>query len=291
MPDRHDIPAAREGIGRRPSLARRTAAAIGRHIAEVLENEELASQAGLLQGIEPRVRLLAILLFAVTASLLRSPWLLATMSALAASLAAASGVRVRSFARKVWGSAGLFAVLLALPATTSAVTPGPVVVSLGPVVLSAPGLLVALTLVLRVTAAAGIALLIVWTMRFNELLSALSQLKVPDIIVATLAMAQKQIVSLMRTVEQIHLARESRTLTSGTDAENRGWVTGRMAFVVQRSLSTADEVYDAMLARGFDGSMRLLHRGAAGPRDWRYLAAALAVCTLMIVIDRGVLHL
>ena len=75
----------------------------------------------------------------------------------------------------------------------------------------------------------------------------------PDVIVATLAMAQKQIVTLLRTVEQIHLARESRTLSAGTARENRAWVIGRMAFVLRKSLKTADDVYDAMLARGFDG--------------------------------------
>lgn len=286
----HDI-AASEGRARRPSLARRTAEGIGRRIAEVLENEELATRPGFLQRLEPRAKLLGILLFAVTASLLRSPWLLAVMFALAAGLAAASQVRVRTFVRTVCGSAGLLAALLAAPAAMRAVTPGRVLVELGALSLTVPGVLVALTLVLRVTAAAGIALLIVWTMRWNDLLSALSQLRVPDIIVATLAMAQKQIVSLMRTVEQVHLARESRTLTVGTNAENRSWVTGRMAFVVRKSVKTADEVYDAMLARGFDGTMRLLpRRRSGGVRDWFCLLAALAVCAVLIALDRGALR-
>jgi len=286
----HDIAPARQARIRRPSLAHRTAWGIGRNIAEVLANEELAARQGFLQRIEPRVRLLAVLLFAVTASLLHSPWSLAAMLALAATLAAASQVRVRSFMRKVWGSAGIFVILLAAPAATRLVTPGRVLVSLGALSLTVPGVLGAVTLVLRVVAAAGIALLIVWTMRWNDLLSALSQLRLPDVIVATLAMAQKQIVSLLRTVEQIHLARESRTLSAGTTAENRDWVIGRMAFVVHKSVRTADEVYDAMLARGFDGTMRLLPRDRGRARDWFYLLAALTFCAAMMALDRGALR-
>ena len=59
-------------------------------------------------------------------------------------------------------------------------------------------------------AAAGFCLLVVWTMRWTELLHALTALRLPGVIVATLAMAHKQILTLLRTVEQTHLARESR---------------------------------------------------------------------------------
>ncbi len=286
-----DIRPADLGGGRlRPSLARRTAESVGRHVSEVLENEDLATADGLLQRIDPRAKLLAILLFSVTASLLRSPWLLAAMFAIALALAAASAVSPLSFARKVWGSAGLLAVLLAVPAATRLVTPGPVLVPLGALSLSTPGVLGAVTLVLRVVASAGTALLIVWTMRWSDLLGALTRLKVPDVIVATLAMTQKQIVSLMRTTQQIHLARESRTIAEGSVAENRDWVTGRMAFVVRKSIKTADDVYDAMLARGFSGSMCLVARVQGGRRDWAYLAAAAATAAALLGIDRAMLR-
>lgn len=284
-----DIAPASVGRQRRRSLARRTAETIGRHIAEVLDNEELAARPGLLQRIEPRVKLLIIVSFAVTASLLRSPWLLAALFALALVMAWASAVSPASFARKVWGSAGLLAVLLAAPATTAWITPGPVLATFGPITLTVTGVMAAITLVLRVVASAGIALLIVWTMRWTDLLAALTRLRVPDVVVATLAMTQKQIVSLMRTVEQIHLARESRTLVIAATGEDREWVTGRMAFVVHKSIKTADDVYDAMLARGFDGSVRLMSRVTADATSWLYLAGSVAVAVALIGLDRGVL--
>jgi len=269
-----------------PSLARRTAEAIGRHIGEVLDNEEVAARPGLLQRIDPRVKVLSIVLFSVTASLLRSPWLLLAMVLAALGLAAASAVHPASFARKVWGSAGLLAVLLAAPAMTQLITPGPVLVRLGPLSLTTTGVLGAVTLVLRVVASAGIALLIVWTMRWTDLLRALSSLKVPDVVVATLAMTQKQIVSLMRTVQQMHLARESRTLDVGTTAENRKWVVGRMAFVVQKSIKTADDVYDAMLSRGFTGAVRTISRERRPGGQWAWLIAAIVTCGAFVAVDR-----
>lgn len=280
---------APHGTTRRRSLARRTARALNGAVREVLDNDELASRSGLMQSLDPRVKLGTIVVFSVTASFVHALPVLVAMVIATMALAAASGVGVGSFARKVWATAGLFAVLLSAPSATAWITPGHVLVPLGPASITAPGVLVATTLITRVVAGAGLGLLVVWTTRWTDLLGALTALRVPDVVVATLAMTQKQIVSLMRTVENIHLARESRMLSSGSAAENRGWVVGRMAFVAAKSMKTADDVYDAMLSRGFTGAMPSLSRLATGPRDWMWLAASLVVCAAVLGVDRVVL--
>jgi cobalt/nickel transport system permease protein len=193
---------------------------------------------------------------------------------------------VGSFVRKVWLSAGLLAFLIALPSALAWFTPGRAVFELGPFTFTAPGLLGVATLVTRVVAAAGFALLIIWAMRWPDLLRALTALHLPDVVVATLAMTQKQVLTLLRTVEQIHLARESRTLTLGRPRDERDWVTERMAFVVRKSVKTADDVYDAMLARGYTGTMPTLRRLQVEPLDWLWLAASAAVCGLALAADR-----
>ena len=270
------------------SLARKTADAVARSVTDVMENEELAARPGVLQRIDPRVRLVTLVLFAVAVSLAHAIWALAAFVLVTVVLAAASRVPVPSFLRKVWLSAGLLALIIALPSALSWFTPGRAVISVGPFTLTAPGLLGVITLVTRVAAAAGFALLIIWTMRWSDLLRALSTLRTPDVVVATLAMTHRQILTLMRTVEQIHLARESRTLTLGTTRENRDWVTERMAFVVRKSLKTADDVYDAMLSRGYTGAMPSLRRLRIGPGDWVWLAASVALCAVALAADRSV---
>ena len=274
----------RRGRGR--SLARKTADSIARSVTDVLENEELAGRPGLLQGIDPRVKLITLALFAVTVSLVHSVWVLLVLIALTLVFAAASHVGVAAFARKVWLSAGLLAFLIALPSALSWFTPGAKVFTLGPLSFTQPGLMGVATLVTRVAAAAGFALLVIWTMRWADLLRALSALHMPDVVVATLGMAQKQILTLLRTVEQIHLARESRTLTLGTTKDNRDWVTERMAFVVRKSMKTADEVYDAMLARGYTGTMPSLRRLRVTAGDWAWLASSVALCAFALAASR-----
>jgi cobalt/nickel transport system permease protein len=270
------------------SLARRTADALGSAVAEVLANDEVASRPGLMQLLDPRVKLVSILVFAVTASLVHSVPVLLAMAVLTVALAAASRVAVDSFLRKVWAAAGFFGVLLAAPAVTAWITPGLVLVPLGPASITYPGLLVAARLVLRVAAGAGFGLLVVLTTRWTDLLAALTAMRVPDLVVATLAMTQQQIMSLLRTVENMHLARESRMLSTASADQERGWVVERMAFVARKSLKTADDVYDAMLARGFSGAMPTLSRLATGPRDWTWLVISIASCAAVLAIDRMV---
>ena len=271
MPVCH-CPRRRRRAGRGRSLARKTADAVARSVADVLENEELAARRGLLQRLDPRVKLATLVLFAVVASLVHSIWTLLGLVVVTVVLAAASRVPVLSFIRKVWLSAALLAFLVAAPSALSWFTPGRSSSRSDPSRSPQPGLLGVATLVTRVAAAAGFALLIIWTMRWADLLRALTALHFPQVVVATLAMTQRQILTLLRTVEQIHLARESRTLALGTARQNRDWVTERMAFVVRKSMKTADDVYDAMLARGYTGAMPSLRRLRVGPATgpgWR----------------------
>ena len=116
-------PPRRAGRGR--SLARKTADAVARSVTDVLQNEELAARPGLLQRLDPRVKLATLVLFAVVASLVHSVWTLLGLVVVTVVLAAASRVPVLSFIRKVWLSAALLAFLVAIPSALSWFTPGP----------------------------------------------------------------------------------------------------------------------------------------------------------------------
>ncbi|MCL5291833.1 MAG: cobalt ECF transporter T component CbiQ [Actinobacteria bacterium] len=273
------------GFRRSSSFARKAADGIGKAVADVLADDEVAARDGALQKVDPRVKLTLLAILAVTASLIHSPALLAILYGIGLVLARLSRVEVASLARKVWFSAGFFAAVIALPATTSSITPGPIFVALGPIAISEPGILGATTLVLRVVASANFALLIALTTRWPDILRGLSALKVPEVFVTTLGMSQRYAISLLRTVHQLHLAKESRTIGRFPASEERRWVAGRMAFVVKKSVKMSDEVYNAMLSRGYSGSIHALSPLKAGARDLAWLLSAVLLSMALILIN------
>lgn len=271
--------------GRSRSIARRTTDAITLAVAEVLADDEIASRAGVLQKVDPRVKLATLAMLAITASLVHSPLLLALLYGTGVALGAASHVGVGSLVRRVWLSAGIFSTIIAIPATTSFVTGGPVLLVLGPIVITRPGALGAMTLILRVVASANFAFLIALTTRWPDILRGLSALKIPDIFVATLGMAQRYVISLLKTVQQMHLAKESRTIARVSTAQERRWVTGRMAFVVKKSINMGNDVYDAMLSRGYSGSVRALSPLKATKIDLLWLGSAIFFCAMLLLAN------
>jgi energy-coupling factor transporter transmembrane protein EcfT len=61
-----------------------------------------------------------------------------------------------------------------------------------------------------------------------------------------------------------------------------------MAFVAGKSMKAADDVYDAMIARGYSGAMRSVRRLSAGLRDLAWIAVAVGVAALTLGLDRMV---
>lgn len=270
-------------------LALKTASAVRRVVAEIFDDDMVAARDGALQRVDPRIKLVSLLIMAVTASLVHSPLLLGALYLVGLVLAAVSGIGLVSMLRRVWLSAGLFASIVAVPAMTAWITRGPVFFTLGPIPFSEPGVAGGATLILRVVASTNVALLIALTTRWPDILQGLSALKIPEIFIMTLGMAQRYIVSLLRTIEQLHLAKESRTIGRLPASEERRWVTERMAYVVKKSIKMGDDVYSAMLSRGYAGRSPVVKPMKAGARDFAWLSGALAMAAALLYINYGVL--
>ncbi len=61
---------------------------------------------------------------------------------------------------------------------------------------------------------------------------------------------------------------------------------GRIAFVARKSFKTADDVYDAMLARGYSGAWPSMSRLRTTARDWAWIAGCAALSASALGIDR-----
>ncbi|RPJ42816.1 MAG: hypothetical protein EHM27_02080 [Deltaproteobacteria bacterium] len=109
----------------------RTLKAVTGLLAEFVFSEAYTQKAGLLQGLDPRFKLIGLLAFVVGASLLQSLTAVYGLSLLALVLAGLSRVGPLFFLKRVWLVLPLFAGFIALPATLNLFTPGELVWKIG----------------------------------------------------------------------------------------------------------------------------------------------------------------
>jgi len=237
-------------------------------LAQTLESEESARRRGLLQALDPRVKLVGLLGLVVAAALSRRPAVMAGLFALGVVLAVASRLSLWSLAKRVWLVAFGFTFMIAAPALF--LTPGEVVYRFGWLAITAQGMRSALVLVARVETAVTLSTLLALTTPWMHLLKALRTLRVPVEVIMLLAMTHRYVVLLTETANAMFEARQSRVVGRLKGHEQRRLMVNTGGVLLSKTLEMGNQVSMAMLARGFRGEVRLLHEFRL--RGWDYLA-------------------
>lgn len=252
------------------------------HILEsVISTENLCRASGLLQGLDPRVKVATFVLFIVTVGLARSLWPLAIMFVLILALSSLSKVPLGFFLKRVFLFIPIFTAVIAIPALF--ITPGsPLVTIAGKVIITEQGARTAGLLFLRVTDSLSFGVLLILTTPWTNLLAALRWFRIPSLLVDILGMTYRYIFLLLHTTNSMFLARRSRTIGSFSSGENRRWLTRALTTTMARSQHLSEEVYLAMLSRGYQGEIRVLNDFRMRHRDFLWVAFTLIAASILL---------
>ncbi len=251
-------------------------------------SEDYAAAPGLLQRLDARVKIVTLLGLVVVAAFLRSIPPLVVLALATVALAAVSRLPVRFFLARVWLFVPIFTGVVVVPATLNVVTPGTVVVPLGtwfggPLGVTAEGLESGGLLVMRVAVSISLVALLTFTTPWSRLLAALRALRVPTTIVLVLAMAYRYLFHLLTSVGDMYTARRARTVVADADvATGRRFVAASAGALFGKSHALAEEVYLAMVARGYTGEVRVLEPDRISTRDWIWVGACTAAAALVL---------
>lgn len=234
---------------------------------------------GGLDRFDPRVKLVGALSVLVALACLHSSALLCGAAVALVALAAACGVG-RSLLALGAPVLGLTAVLL-LPATLSVVRPGPVALQLWTASgvahgLTTTGLAAAVVVLARVLGCLTVVVLLTRTTSWLRLMSALRAVGTPPGFVLVATMAHRYLLVLLEVFTDLLLARRARSVGGARQAEDRAFFGGTVAAVFTRSTDLADDVHQAMVARGFTGRLR-----DPAPKPLRAADAAVAIGCLV----------
>jgi cobalt/nickel transport system permease protein len=290
-------------IGKRVRLLflDRTLKAIAKLVAEFIFADAYACKAGFIQGLDARAKLIGVLILIVTVSLLHSiPFIYGT-SAMVLLAAVLSRIDANFFFKRVWLILPLFVGIMALPATLNIFTPGEPVwvigsigdeIRFGPyaipseIAITRQGVSSALLLVGRVGASMSLVLLLTVTTPWADLLKAFRCLGVPQIYVQTLNMAWRYMLLLARIVEDIHIAKISRTIRPGKTRTEQRWIAGQMGFLFKRSIQLSNDVHRAMVARGYQGEVRILSVLRLQRKDYVWMLSCAGLSGILVYLGR-----
>ena len=268
----------------RSSFIERTLVDINHTLEQSVFAERTAWQPGLLQELDPRLKILSALVLLLAVGLSRSLMVILGLYFLALALAFFSKIPLGFFIKRVWLLIPFFTGVIALPALF--ITPGPVLahLSLG-LVITQTGLTTALFLLLRVGTSVSLAVLLVLTTPWNSLLKALGVLHLPAVIILILGMTYRYIHLLLHLTNDMFLSRKSRLLRRMNGPEERRLIAATSGTLLNKSLQVSSEVYLAMQSRGFRDYPRTLDTFKIRTIDW--LAGTLVVITAAAAIWLG----
>ncbi len=227
---------------------------------------------GPLQRLEPRARLAGFLLLMLGAALFEGWLFISALLVLTVCLSVLTKAGVYLLLLRALPAVA-FTAALSVPAVFSFVTPGTPLIDAGWATITAEGVRTALFFVLRVSTMALIASLAVLTAAEGDFFKGLSRL-LPGFFATALFFTFKYALILVKTAEEAALARKSRTMGGRGLREAQRWFASRAAFILKKSLNTAEEVGMAFVSRGFNGRFAASGAGPLKAGEYIWLAAA-----------------
>jgi cobalt/nickel transport system permease protein len=244
---------------------------------------EAGSKNGLFQRLDSRIKILFMLYFIIITSLKKDIQSEIFIFLIILLFITASRLRILNFYKLVFFFSFIFGFLIALPSSLNIIIKGEIIYPLvhlespvdfwiyhipAEIGLTREGLSATLMLTLRIINSMSISLLIINTTPFTEIIRALKLFRIPDTFLMIISITYKYIFIFARTVEDIYFSMKSRITGSLSKSEMGELIAGRITFMFKKSRITCEEVYRAMISRGFSNDVIIYSFNRMKLTDW-----------------------
>jgi len=271
-------------------------------LEEAFVSESYSKRNGLLQSLDPRAKLISILVLIFATSLIGDLRVLTFVYLFTLLLAASSKIGIWFFFKRVWLFIPIFAGIIAIPTIFNVFLPGDPLIQvaylgpgahLGPLALpdsiyiTHQGTKAATIFTVRVAACVSAVVLLFLTTPQQVLFKSLRTVGVPKVYVLTMEMAYRYIFLLMELVREMYTAKKARTIKARGMFEEQKWVGGRIGYTLIRSLDMSEKVHMAMVSRGFSGDVKIMQDFRMQNRDYIAGAVAIALAIVLVMISNS----
>ncbi|MFX1582787.1 MAG: cobalt ECF transporter T component CbiQ [Promethearchaeota archaeon] len=255
-------------------------------LGESLAIEKYASRNGLLQRIDPRVKLIGLTCVIIVTVLMQTCLQFAILLLFLTLLAVASRIPLRTFFGRQ-AMVILFSAIIIIPLPF--ITPGTpiVVIPFGPwlIGVTVEGLLRAAVFGMRIWVCVAALSLLTLSTRFPVLLHGMQRLRLPSLFVSLTALTYRYIFLFTDEAYRMGLAREARMVKKERVFRLRTWrtISSMIGTLFIRAYERGERVYHTMKARGFTGQFHLLAHLKIGLKDYGFAIGLLGITALVFV--------
>ncbi|MFW9831301.1 MAG: cobalt ECF transporter T component CbiQ [Candidatus Thorarchaeota archaeon] len=253
-------------------------------LGESLHIEKHASRNGLLQLIDPRVKLIGFICIIIIAVLMQNVLQFAILLLFLTCLAIASKIPLRAYSsRQAMGIVFVLIIVIPLPF----ITPGTpfFISSIGPWVLaiSVDGVYRAAVFTMRIWSCLAALSLLTLSTRFSVLLHGMQRLRIPSLLISLTALTYRYIFLFSDEAYRMGLAHEARTVKKERIVHLQTWrtISSMIGTLFIRAYERGEKVYQTMLARGFTGKFHLLTQLKMGLADYGFGISLLSVVIMI----------
>lgn len=274
-------------------------------LEEAFVSESFSRRNGLLQSLDPRVKLISILAIIFATSLIRDLRVLIFVYSLTLLFSYLSKIDVWFFIKRVWLFIPIFAGIIAIPMIFNIFFPGDLLIQiaylgpgahLGPfslpesIFVTWQGVNAAVIFTMRVATSVSAVVLLFLTTPQQILFKSLRTVGVPKLYVLTMEMAYRYIFLLMDMVREMYVAKKARTIKARGMFEEQKWVGGRIGYTLIRSLDMSEKVHMAMMSRGYSGDVKIMQEFKMSKRDYIAGTFAISMSIGLVLISQNIIR-
>ncbi len=286
--------------GKHSGFIKKTINEIKKVMVDDRTSEYFSRQPGLLQAVDPRVKLLAVLALIITAGITRSLYILLILELTGAVMMMISRLPFTKLQLRIWGFIPMLTLLAAVPGMFNIFNDGtPLLVFyenrdvffMGfqlpqTLFISLQGFKAALFLFLRVGISLSLGLTLILTTPLDRLLKSLRVIGVPTIFIMIIEMTYRYIILLLGLSLDLFEARKVRTVGELSSSARRLLFGSSLAVLFSRSTMLAEEVYQAMTARGYTGEAVTIEEMNLGNIDLLFSMCIIVLTTSLVIGGR-----
>ncbi|SHF46638.1 cobalt/nickel transport system permease protein [Caldanaerobius fijiensis DSM 17918] len=247
-----------------------------------------ASKKGIMQAFDPRVKLISALILVVFANLCKNFYGLGMFFLYTLVLAALSRINYMKYILRVSTVSILFGGIVLIPSLFNVVSGGRPFLHLGKwLYITDEGVIRAIFFMMRSFISLSFIYLITVTTRWLDLMKALRSVGIPDVFASVLEMTNRYIFLFLELASNMFLARKSRSIKNIDGKEGRRFVASSIGYLLIRSGDLSNDVYDAMVARGYHGEIKTISHFKL--KKWDYLWLVFnAVFVAIAAVEGGI---